>query len=56
VDALKNKHTLPIEQMEEKLAEIEKYYENLEKERIAAAIRAALALFSSKCCSGAAYP
>jgi len=36
VDALKNKHTLPIEQMEEKLAEIEKYYENLEKERIAA--------------------
>lgn len=35
VDALKNKHTLPIEQMEEKLAEIEKYFENQEKERIA---------------------
>lgn len=35
VDALKNKHTLPIEQMEEKLAEVEKYYENIEKERIA---------------------
>jgi colicin import membrane protein len=35
VDALKNKHTLPIEQMEEKLSEIEKYYENQEKERIA---------------------
>jgi colicin import membrane protein len=35
VDALKNKHTLPIEQMEEKLAEIEKYYENIEKQRIA---------------------
>jgi len=34
VDALKNKHTLPIEQMEEKLAEIEKYYENIEKQRI----------------------
>lgn len=35
VDALKNKHTLPIEQMEEKLSEIEKYYENIEKQRIA---------------------
>lgn len=35
VDALKNKHTLPIEQMEEKLSEIEKYFENQEKERIA---------------------
>lgn len=35
VDALKNKHTLPIEQMEEKLSEIEKFYENAEKERIA---------------------
>lgn len=34
VDALKNKHTLPIEQMEEKLSEIEKYYENIEKQRI----------------------
>jgi hypothetical protein len=34
VDALKNKYTLPIEQMEEKLSEIEKYYENQEKLRI----------------------
>lgn len=33
VDALKNKLTLPVEQMEEKLSEIEKYFENLEKER-----------------------
>ncbi len=33
VDALKNKLTLPVEQMEEKLSEIEKYYENLEKQR-----------------------
>lgn len=35
VDALKNKHTLPIEQMEENLSNYEKHYENLEKERIA---------------------
>ena len=35
VDALKNAETLPVEQMEEKLAEIYEYYENLEKERIA---------------------
>lgn len=33
VDALKNKLTLPVEQMEEKLSEIEKYYETLEAER-----------------------
>lgn len=33
VDALKNKLTLPVEQMEEKLSEIEKYFENLEKQR-----------------------
>lgn len=33
VDAWKNKETRPIEQMEEKLTSIEKYYENLEKER-----------------------
>lgn len=33
VDAWKNKETMPIEQMEEKLTSIEKYYENLEKER-----------------------
>jgi len=33
VDALKNKLTLPIEQMEEKLTEIEKYEERLEAER-----------------------
>jgi len=33
VDALKNKLTLPIEQMEEKLTEIEKYDERLELER-----------------------
>lgn len=33
-DALKNKLTLPVEQMEEKLMEIEKYQENLEKQRI----------------------
>lgn len=33
VDALKNKLTLPVEQMEEKLLEIEKYQENKEKER-----------------------
>jgi hypothetical protein len=35
VDAWKNKETAPVEQMEEKLSEIEKYFENLEKERIA---------------------
>ena len=31
VDALKNKHTTPVEQMEEKLFEIENYYINIEK-------------------------
>jgi len=35
VDAWKNKETEPVEQMELKLAEIEKYAENLEKERLA---------------------
>jgi len=34
VDALKNKITLPIEQMEEQLASIEKHFENIEKQRI----------------------
>jgi hypothetical protein len=34
VDAWKNKETLPVTQMEEKLSEIEKHFENLEKERI----------------------
>lgn len=34
VDALKNKHTLPIEQMEETLSNIEKHFENIEKERL----------------------
>ena len=34
VDAWKNKETLPVEQMEEKLSEIENYYVNLEKARI----------------------
>lgn len=33
IDALKNRYTLQVEQMEEKLSEIEKYYENLEKEK-----------------------
>lgn len=33
VDAWKNKETLPVEQMEEKLKEIEDYYENIERER-----------------------
>lgn len=33
VDAWKRKETAPVEQMEEKLEGIEKYYENLEKER-----------------------
>lgn len=33
VDAWKNKETAPVEQMEEKLSDIEKYYENLERER-----------------------
>lgn len=33
VDEWKKKETAPVEQMEEKLEEIEKYYENLEKER-----------------------
>lgn len=36
VDALKNKHTLPVEQMEEKLSEIENYFVKLEAERKAA--------------------
>jgi hypothetical protein len=35
VDALKNKLTLPVSQMEEKLEEIEKHFENIEKEKIA---------------------
>jgi len=35
VDAWKNKETLPIEQMEEKLSEIEKHFERIEAERIA---------------------
>lgn len=34
VDAWKNKETEPVTQMEEKLMEIEKYYENQEKERL----------------------
>jgi len=34
VDALKNKHTLSVEQMESKVKEIVNYYDNLEKERI----------------------
>lgn len=34
VDALKNKITLPIEQMEETLSKIEKHYEGIEKQRI----------------------
>jgi hypothetical protein len=33
VDAWKNKETLPVEQMEERLEAIEKHFENLEKER-----------------------
>lgn len=33
VDAWKNKETLPVEQMEEKLDGIEKYFENIERER-----------------------
>lgn len=33
VDAWKSKETAPVEQMEEKLEGIEKYYENLERER-----------------------
>lgn len=35
VDAWKNKETAPIEQMEEKLSEIEKHFEKIEAERIA---------------------
>src|ERR1035437_344824 len=35
VDAWKNKETLPIEQMEERLSEMEKYFEKIESERIA---------------------
>lgn len=34
VDALKNKLTLPVTQMEEKLSEIENHFENIERERI----------------------
>lgn len=34
VDAWKNKETLPVEQMEEKLSEIETYFERKEKERL----------------------
>ena len=43
VDAWKNKETEPVTQMEENLVDIEKYYENQEKERIAklAAVREA---------------
>jgi len=33
VDAWKNKETAPVEQMEEKLESIEKYFENIERER-----------------------
>ena len=36
VDAWKNKETLPVTQMEEKLDEIENYYANIEKQRIEA--------------------
>lgn len=35
VDAWKNKETLPIEQMEEKLSDIEKHFERIEAKRIA---------------------
>ena len=35
VDAWKNKETVPVEQMEEKLSEMEKHFEKLEAERIA---------------------
>jgi len=35
VDAWKTKETLPVSQMEEKLSDIEKHFENIEKERIA---------------------
>jgi len=35
VDAIKNKITLPVEQMEEKLEEIQNYFVNQEKERLA---------------------
>jgi len=34
VDAWKNKETLPVTQMEEKLLEIEGYYENIERQRL----------------------
>jgi hypothetical protein len=34
VDAWKTKETLPVSQMEEKLSDIEKHFENIEKERI----------------------
>lgn len=34
VDAWKNKETLPVTQMEEKLMEIECYYENIERQRL----------------------
>lgn len=35
VDAWKNKETLPVEQMEEKLSDIEKHFERIEADRIA---------------------
>ena len=34
IDALKNKHTLPVVQMEEKLEEVEQYFINIENERL----------------------
>jgi hypothetical protein len=34
IDALKNKHTLPVLQMEEKLEEVEQYFINIENERL----------------------
>lgn len=47
VDALKNKLTLPIEQMEEQLYDIEKHYENIEKQRIEDLHNERLALISA---------
>lgn len=46
VDALKNKYTLPVEQMEEQLAEVELYFENQEKARKAKLKNARLELMS----------
>ena len=40
VDAIKNKLTLPVEQMEEKLKEIQEYYDNIEREKIAKLVEA----------------